>query len=112
MRESPSIPDLFARQVRMTPDEYALVQGTRSLSYHELDRASDQVAHFLSDCGVAPEECVLVHAGRSIEMVVASLGVLKAGACYVPLDPALPTGRKQFVLGDSNARIVLVDGML
>ena len=107
-----TIHELFAEQVRVDPDACALVQGERSLSYRELDQVSDQVARFLLDRGVAPEECVVVHAGRTIEMVAASLGILKAGACYVPLDPTHPAGRKQFVLEDTHARIVLVESAL
>jgi len=107
-----TIHERFAEQVAVAPDACALVQGARRLSYRELDQASDEIARFLLDRGVAPEECVVVHAGRTIPMVAASLGILKAGACYVPLDPALPVGRKRFVLEDTSARMVLVDSTL
>ncbi|WP_437933843.1 amino acid adenylation domain-containing protein [Sorangium sp. So ce341] len=107
-----TIHDLFAEQVAAVPDACALVQGARRLSYRELDQASDQVARLLLDRGVAPEECVVVHAGRTIQMVVASLGVLKAGACYVPLDPGLPAGRKRFILEDTSARFMLIERAL
>lgn len=104
-----TIHGLFAEQVSMEPDACALVQGARRMSYRELDEASDQVARFLLHHAITSEECVVVHAGRTIEMVVASLGVLKAGGCYVPLDPALPAGRKRFMLHDSGARTMLVE---
>lgn len=107
-----TIPELFAEQVGKDPDACAVVQGTRRLSYRDLDQASDKISRWLLDRGVAFGECVIVHAGRTIEMVAANLGVLKAGACYVPLDPVLPAARKRFVIEDTHARILLIDQAL
>ncbi|GLW10446.1 hypothetical protein Misp01_55740 [Microtetraspora sp. NBRC 13810] len=80
-----------------------------SLSYAELDRRANQVAHWLLARGVRPEEPVGVLLERRPELVVALLGVLKAGAAYLPLDPVYPAGRTEAVLADAGARIVLTE---
>jgi amino acid adenylation domain-containing protein/non-ribosomal peptide synthase protein (TIGR01720 family) len=93
----------FAAQAAQTPHATALVDGTRRLTYAELDAWSDRVAAGLD----APEEVVAVEIGRSAELVVALLGVLKAGATYLPVDPAYPAERRAFLREDSGARTTL-----
>ncbi|MEU8381196.1 amino acid adenylation domain-containing protein, partial [Streptosporangium sp. NPDC048865] len=91
------------------PDRPAVGCGDTVMSYGELAERSDRLAWFLRGAGVARGDVVGLCLGRSAEMVVAVLGVLKAGAAYVPLDPALPAGRAGFMLADCGASIVLTD---
>ena len=98
----------FAERAAMAPDAVALECGGERLTYAELDVRSDRVAHLLRDRGVGPEVAVAVCAQRGIEVVVALLGVVKAGGYYLPLDPEYPTERLAFMLADSGARVLLV----
>ncbi len=85
-----SIPELFAGQVVRAPDAVAVRFGDRSLTYRELDEASNRLAHLLVGVGAGPGRCVGLLTGRSAEAIVAILGVLKSGAAYLPIDPAHP----------------------
>ena len=96
-----SIPVLFAAQVARTPGAVALTFEGRSLSYRELDEAANRLAHLLAGQGAGPGTCVALLLNRSVEAVVAILAVLKAGAAYLPIDPAVPAARIGFVLGDA-----------
>ncbi|OBA89889.1 hypothetical protein A5662_23640 [Mycobacteriaceae bacterium 1482268.1] len=96
-----SIPALFDAQVVRAPGALAISDGTLSSTYRELDEASNRLAHLLIDHGVAPGERVALLLPRSAEAVAAILAVLKTGATYVPLDPAHPAARIEFVLGDA-----------
>ncbi len=102
-----TIPDLFAEVVARQPDTPAVKFGARELSYAELDRLSNQLAHHLQAQGVGIDEAVAVSAERSIEMVVGLLAVLKAGAHYLPFDPTDPIARLQQVFDQSRPRFVL-----
>ena len=104
---SPSVPALIAEQVRATPDALALVYGDTRLSYAELDARANQLAHWLQSQGVGPDVPVAVSAERSVELVVALLGVIKAGGAYLPLDPDLPRERLQGMLADSGSPLLL-----
>ncbi|MFI9593836.1 amino acid adenylation domain-containing protein [Nonomuraea sp. NPDC052265] len=99
---------LVERVADARPDAVAV----GSLSYAELDRRANQVAHWLLESGVRPQEPVGVLLERRPELVVAMLGVLKAGAAYLPLDPVYPERRNQAVVADAGARIVLTDAEL
>ncbi|MDB4951689.1 MAG: Malonyl CoA-acyl carrier protein transacylase [Gemmatimonadetes bacterium] len=101
------IHDLFETQANATPDAPALVFGTSTLTYAELNAAANQLAHRLIALGVGPEARVAVCMQRTPEMVVALLAVLKAGGAYVPVDPAYPADRIAYMLDDSGAAIVL-----
>ena len=90
-----------------TPEETAVVFEGQSLRYVELNRASNCLADYLIRQGVSSNELVGVCLDRSLEMVIAVLGVLKAGAAYLPLDPAYPRERLSFMLKDAQARRVL-----
>ncbi|MUM19285.1 amino acid adenylation domain-containing protein [Mycobacterium sp. CBMA271] len=98
---SVSIPVLFAEQVALVPETTAVSCGDSSLSYLELDEASNRMAHLLVAHGVGPGQRVALLFSRSIEAVVAIMGVLKTGAAYVPIDPSVPDARLEFVLDDS-----------
>ncbi|MEU8384458.1 amino acid adenylation domain-containing protein [Streptosporangium sp. NPDC048865] len=91
------------------PARPAVGSGEAVLSYGELAARSDRLAWFLRRSGVGRGDVVGLCLGRSAETVVAILGVLKAGAAYVPLDPALPAGRVEFMVADCGARTVLTD---
>ncbi|MET9662797.1 amino acid adenylation domain-containing protein, partial [Streptomyces sp. NPDC006510] len=92
--------DEFAAQVRRRPGAEALVCRDRSLSYTELDRWANQVAHALIERGVRPQDPVVVLLGRDIEMTVALFGVAKAGAVYVPMDASYPRERLAYMFDD------------
>jgi len=84
-------------------------EGQR-LTYGELNRRSNQLAHYLREQGVRPDERVGICVERSIEMVVGLLGILKAGGPYVPLDPSYPSERLQYMLTDSEPVALLLQG--
>ncbi|MGW4690524.1 amino acid adenylation domain-containing protein, partial [Streptomyces sp. NPDC004244] len=107
-----SLPALFAAQVAATPDAVALVSGDTELTYAELDARANRFAHALTARGVGPELVVAVALPRSVESVVAVLGVLKAGAAYLPVDPAYPRARIDFMLGDARPAVVVDDPAL
>ncbi len=106
------IPELFEEQVRKTPDAVAVVFEDSFLSYAELNRQSNQVAHYLRNLGVGPDRLVAICVERSLEMIVALLGVLKAGGAYVPLDPAYPQERLRYMLEDCAPVALLTQGHL
>ncbi len=101
------IHELFEAQVERTPDAVALVFQEELLTYHELNRRANYLAHFLQQQGVAPESRVGLLLERSLEMPIALLGVLKAGAAYVPLDPTTPQERLRFICADSQIVLLL-----
>jgi amino acid adenylation domain-containing protein len=101
----------IAAQAARTPDAVAVTFGTESLTYRELDRRANALAHRLRDLGVGPEARVGIALERSLEMVVGVLAVLKAGGAYVPLDPSYPAERLAFMREDSGVALVLEDGL-
>ena len=107
-----ALPMLFEAQVARTPDAVALVFEGRRLTYAELDRAANRLAHHLIGLGVGPETLVGVALDRSIMMIVAVLAILKAGGAYLPLDPGLPDKRLRFMQKNSGAKIVLTAGAI
>lgn len=98
---------LFEEHAARSPERIALVVGKRRLTYGELDRRATRLAAHLQTLGLRPEEPVTVCLPRSAELVIALLGVLKAGGVYVPLDPDQPAERVAFLLQDSGSRILL-----
>ena len=103
---------LFEAQVQQTPDAVAAVFEEVPLSYHELDRRANQLAHHLRKRGVGPETVVAIRVAPSLEMLIGLLGILKAGGAYVPLDPAEPKARLAFMLEDTQAAVLLTQQRL
>ncbi|EJM47837.1 amino acid adenylation enzyme/thioester reductase family protein [Pseudomonas sp. GM33] len=99
--------ELFSEQARLHPQRIALSINGQRLTYAELDARANQVANTLRAQGVAADEIVAVYGQRSLEIVIALLGTLKAGAAYLPLDPNYPIERLAFMLADTGARQVL-----
>jgi len=100
------IHQLFEAQVERTPDAIAVVFEEKSLTYSELNRKANQLAHFLQKQGVGPEVPVGIYVERSLEMVVGLLAILKAGGAYVPLDLTYPAERLAFMLADTQAPVL------
>lgn len=103
---------LFEAQVERTQTAIAVEYDSNRLSYDELNRRANQLAHYLQTQGVGPETLVGICMERSLEMVVGLLGILKAGAAYVPLDPAYPTERLAFMVEDAQVRVLLTRGVV
>jgi amino acid adenylation domain-containing protein len=99
--------ELFAEQAAKTPDAVALVYEDSAVSYGELDRRSNQLAHHLRKLGVGPEVVVGLCVERSLEMVVGLLGILKAGGAYLPLDPEYPRERLSYMMSDTRVPVVV-----
>ena len=102
-----TLPALFEAQVERSPEAIALVFEERTLSYAELNAQANRLAHLLIGRGVGPEDLVALALPRSIEMVVGLLGILKAGAAYLPLDPEYPVERLSSMLRDAQPACVL-----
>jgi amino acid adenylation domain-containing protein len=114
-RELPAVSsaiDLIEAQVRRTPDTVAVRDDRGSLTYLELDRRANHVAHKLKALGVGKDDCVGLCIERGTRLVVALLGVWKAGAAYVPLDPDYPPARLAFVLEDAKVRVLVTEHAL
>ncbi|ETS31026.1 non-ribosomal peptide synthase [Photorhabdus khanii NC19] len=101
--------ELFERQVTKTPDASALIFNDHALSYAELNRRANQLAHRLIAEGVVPDSRVVICVDRTPLMVIGLLVILKAGGCYVPLDPDYPQERLHFILADASPILVLHD---
>ncbi|MEM9194585.1 MAG: MupA/Atu3671 family FMN-dependent luciferase-like monooxygenase, partial [Myxococcota bacterium] len=102
-----TIPRLFEEQVDRTPDRPAITFEGASYSYRELDQRSNRLAAYLRKAGVGPDTLVGVHIERSLDLMVATLGVQKAGGAYLPLDPSYPEERIAFMVEDSKAPVIL-----
>jgi amino acid adenylation domain-containing protein len=103
---------LIEQQVARTPDAVAVVDGGAALTYGELNRRANQLAHRLRALGVGPDVLVGVLVERSVAMVVGMLGILKAGGAYVPLDPTYPRARLHGLLADCGAPVVVTQRRL
>ncbi|HEX8432346.1 MAG TPA: amino acid adenylation domain-containing protein, partial [Longimicrobium sp.] len=105
-RES-SVHAIFEAQAASTPDAVAVVSEDEQITYAELNRRANRLAHHLRERGVGADARVAVLLPRGIELVVAELGLLKAGAAYVPIDPTFPAERIAFMVADSGSAVVL-----
>ena len=106
-----TLPKLFEEQVLKTPDAVAVVHGEETLSYGELNAQSNRLAHYLIGRGIGPEDVVGIALPRSLEMIVSLLGVLKAGAAYLPLDIEYPPQRLKFMLEAARAKTLVAQGV-
>ncbi|MCC2278225.1 amino acid adenylation domain-containing protein [Streptomyces sp. ET3-23] len=100
---------VFAEQVRTGPDRPAVVCGPRRATYGELDARAERIARRLTAVGVRPGDAVAVLMERSVELVAACLGILKAGAAYIPLDARAPQARTAGIVADTGAVVLLAD---
>ena len=100
--------ELFERQAAKTPDAVALEDSERKLSYQELNQRANQLARYLQAVGLGREERVGICMERCWEIVISLLATLKAGGTYIPMDPALPAERLEYILEDANVTILLV----
>src|SRR5262249_43792380 len=107
-----TLPELFAAQALRTPAAPAVVFEDRRLSYAELEAHSNQPAHHLRGLGLGAESVVGLLLERSPEMVIGLLGILKAGAAYLPLDPSYPAERLSFMLRDAGAAALVTQAAL
>ncbi|NOK22422.1 amino acid adenylation domain-containing protein, partial [Corallococcus carmarthensis] len=107
-----SIQSLFHEQALRTPDAIAVEAEGATLTYRQLDARANQLARFLLTLDLGPEPRIGVCLHRSVELVVGLLGILKAGGCYVPLDPSYPAQRLAFLVKDSGVAAVLTQQAL
>ncbi|CDR09437.1 non-ribosomal peptide synthetase [Streptomyces iranensis] len=107
-----TLPDLFAAQAARTPSAVAVGDGTASLTYAELNRAANRLAHLLIARGAGPERLVALALPRSADLIVAVLAVLKSGAGYLPLDPGYPRERLELMLRQADPTLVITTGDL
>ena len=104
-----TIHQLFEEQVERTPDKTALVFEGKEMTYGELNKKANQLAAVLRRKGVRPDSVVGLMLERSFEMIIGILGILKAGGAYLPIDPDYPAERIEYMLKDSNVRILLAE---
>ncbi len=106
------IHQLFEKQVEKTPDAVAVVFEEEQLTYQELNRRANKLAHYLQSLGVGPEVLVGICVERSLSMVVGLLGILKAGGAYVPLDPSYPPERLAYMWKSAGVSVILTQSSL
>jgi amino acid adenylation domain-containing protein len=108
--ENQIVPEIVAAQAVAAPNAVAVSAASEVLTYAELDRRSNRLAHYLKSLGVGRDQLVGLCAGRSPSMVIAALAILKAGGAYVPLDSTVPAARLDFMLRDADFRVLLAEG--
>ncbi|MBO0805869.1 MAG: amino acid adenylation domain-containing protein, partial [Nocardiopsaceae bacterium] len=101
------LPEAFEAQVTRSPDAVAVSFGDAEMTYGELNERANRIAHLLMARGAGPERLVALALPRSADLVAAVLGVLKAGAAYLPLDPSYPVGRTAFMLADARPAVLV-----
>ena len=107
--DTQTIVSLFRRQAKATPDNIAVVYKDKKFTYAEVDEISDRIAGYIASKGLGLEDVVSVLIPRCEWMAIASLGVLKAGCAYQPLDPSYPKERLNFMMQDANAKLLIAD---
>lgn len=104
-----TVVDLIEQQVERTPDSIALEENSRTITYRELNKCANQLARWLIEEGIRENETIGLMMERSCEMITVILGILKAGCCYVPMEPDYPVMRKQYLLKDCGIRYLFTD---
>ncbi len=104
--------ELIEEQVQRTPDAVAVIFEDTQLTYRQLNERANQLARYLQGLGVGPDTLVGICVERSLEMVIALLGILKAGGAFMPLDPEYPTERLAFMLKDAEPRVLVTQQKL
>ncbi len=105
--------DLFEEQVKISPDNIALVCEQQSLTYQELNQKANQLAHYLQqNYQIKPDTLIGICVDRSLEMIIGLLGVLKTGAAYVPIDADYPEDRIRFILEDTEISVLLTQSFI
>jgi len=107
--DTQTIVSLFRRQAKATPDSIAVVYKDKRYTYKDVDEISDRIAGFIAAKGLGAEDVVSVLIPRCEWMAIASLGVLKAGCAYQPLDPSYPKERLNFMMQDAGAKLLIAD---
>ncbi|MBT5230269.1 MAG: AMP-binding protein, partial [Methylococcales bacterium] len=108
------IPRLLApllQHVKATPDAIALVQGDTQVSYRELDERSNKIANYLLDNGLKTNQPVAIGLSKSVDFSVAQIAILKAGGCYVPIDPSYPENRIEYILDNAEVKFLIHAGI-
>ena len=103
---------LFEQQVKLNPQAIAVTLEDEFLTYQELNNRANQLAHYLQSLGVKADELVGIFVERSLDMIIGILGILKAGGAYVPLDPEYPIERLNFILEDTQLKVLLTQEKL
>lgn len=104
-----TIPQLFQEQASKTPDDVAVMLNNETCTYRQLNEKSNQLAHYLRKQGVKNGQLVAICIEQSLAMIIGLLGVIKAGAAYVPIDPEYPQERVNYILQDTKAKLLLTN---
>ena len=104
-----NIVSLFENQVLLTPNNIAITYEGKTLTYKELNNKANQLAHYLKENGITNNSIVALRLNKSLEMIIGILAIIKAGACYLPINLSYPHDRINFMLKDSNAKILLTN---
>lgn len=102
-----TIIQLFEKQVKETPNKTAIIFNNKSITYKELNKKANQIAYYLRENGIKPNNVVGIMVNRSFELIACMLGILKSGAAYLPIDPTYPQERINYIIKDSNVNILL-----
>jgi len=103
---------LFEEQAQKSPNQVAVVFDNQTLTYQQLNHRANQLAHYLQSLGIKPESLVGICVEKSLEMIVGIMGIFKAGGAYVPIDPNYPQSRREFILADTQVKVVLTQQSL
>lgn len=107
-----TISQLFEEQVEKKPNAIAVVFEDKKLTYQELNKKSNQLANYLRNSGIHPNDIIGIMLPRSFELLISILGILKSGACYIPIDPTFPEKRIDYMLDNSQAKLVITTNKL
>ena len=107
-----TISQLFEEQVEKKPNKIAIVFENKKLTYKELNEKANQLANYLRRSGIKPNDIVGIMLPRSLELLISIIGVLKSGACYIPIDPTYPEKRIEYMLDNSEAKILITTNEL